>query len=52
MSQRRLGTPEDLIQYQLRSALTMEQHSLEALDELRAAAKDKKVNKLFSQHAD
>ncbi len=52
MSQRRLGTPEDLIQYQLRSALTMEQHSLEALDELRAAAKDKKVKKLFSHHAD
>jgi len=52
MSQRRLGTPEDLIQYQLRSALTMEQHSLEALDELRAAAKDKEVKKLFSHHAD
>ena len=52
MSQRRLGTPEDLIQYQLRSALTMEQHSLEALDKLRAAAKAKKVKKLFSHHAD
>lgn len=52
MSQRRLGTPEDLIRYQLRSALTMEQHSLEALDELHTAARDKKVKKLFSHHAD
>lgn len=52
MAQQRLATPEELLHYQVRSALTMEQHSLEALDDLHAAAKDKKVKKLFSHHAD
>ena len=52
MSQQHLETPEDLMRYQLRSAMTMEQHSLEALDELHGAAKDKKIKKLFSHHAE
>lgn len=52
MSQQHLETAEDLLRYQLRSALTMEQHSLEALDELHAAAKDAKIKKLFSHHSD
>ncbi|XPP27194.1 MAG: ferritin-like domain-containing protein [Leucobacter sp.] len=52
MSQQHLETAEDLFRYQLRSALTMEQHSLEALDELHAAAKDAKIKKLFSHHSD
>lgn len=52
MSQQHLEIPEDLFRYQLRSALTMEQHSLQALDELYAAARDTKVKKLFAHHAD
>jgi len=52
MSQLKLETPEDLFRYQLRSAHTMEQHSLEALDELHSAARDRSVKKLFSHHAD
>ena len=52
MAQQKLTTPEDLIHYQIRSALTMEHHSLEALDELHSAAKDSKIKKLFSHHAD
>lgn len=52
MSQQHLETPQDLLQYQLRSALMMEQHSLEALDELHSAAKDTKIKKLFSHHSD
>lgn len=50
MSQQRLETPEDLIRYQLRSTLTMEEHSLEALQELEGAARDKKFKKLFAHH--
>lgn len=52
MSQQHLESPQDLFQYQLRSALTMEEHSLQALDDLHSAARDSKVKKLFSHHAD
>lgn len=52
MTQQTLATPEELLHYQVRSALTMEHHSLEALGDLQAAAKDSKVKKLFSHHAD
>lgn len=52
MVQQKLSTPEELFRYQLRSAATMEQHSLEALGELHGAAKDAKIKKLFSHHAD
>ena len=52
MAQQKLETPEDLIHYQLRSTMTMENHSLEALEELHGVAKDKKIKKLFSHHMD
>lgn len=52
MSQHTLDTPEALFHYALRSALMMEQHSLEALDDLHAAARDQKIKKLFTHHAD
>lgn len=52
MNQQHLENAEDFMRYQLRSALTMEQHSLEALGELHNAAKDSKIKKLFSHHAD
>ena len=52
MAQQHLETPEELIQYVLRSTLTMEHHSLEALEELHGVAKDKKIAQLFSHHMD
>ncbi len=52
MSQQTLTNPEELFQYQLRSALTMEEHSLEALEELHSVARDAKIKKLFSHHKD
>ncbi len=52
MAQQNLSTPEELLHFQLRSARTMEDHSLEALADLRSAAKDKKIQKLFTHHAD
>ena len=52
MAQQKIESPEELLHFQLRSALTMENHSLEALSELESAAKDKKVKKLFSHHSD
>ena len=52
MVQQTLDTPEELLHFALRSTLTMEQHSLEALADLKSAARDKKVKKLFDHHAD
>jgi ferritin-like metal-binding protein YciE len=52
MSQQKLETPEDLIRFQLRTALTMEHDSLAALGELAAAAKSADVKKMFRHHAD
>lgn len=52
MAQQTLDTPEELLHYQLRSALTMEEHSLEALSELHDAARDKKFKDMFSHHSD
>ena len=52
MVQQKLETPEELFQFQLRSAATMEEHSLEALAELQSAAKDSAIKKMFSHHAD
>jgi ferritin-like metal-binding protein YciE len=46
-----LETPTDLLQYQLRTALTMEADSLAALDELAKAAKSADIKKLFRHHA-
>ena len=39
MAQQKIENPEELLHYQIRSALTMEQHSLEALEELELAAR-------------
>jgi len=50
MSQRHLETPEDLLQFQLRTAMTMEQDSLAALEELAGAARSNDVKKLFKHH--
>lgn len=52
MTQQNIHTPEELLHFQLRSALQMEQHSLDALDELHSAANDAKVKHLFSHHAE
>ena len=52
MVQQTIGTPEELFRFQLRSATTMENHSLEALAELKGAAKSKEVKDLFSHHSD
>lgn len=52
MAKQLLTTPEELLHYSLRSTLTMENHSLEALAELKGAAKDRKVIKLFNHHED
>jgi ferritin-like metal-binding protein YciE len=52
MAQLTLETPADLLQYQLRTALTMEADSLAALGELAKAAKSADVKKMFRHHAD
>lgn len=52
MSQLTLETPTDLLRYQLRTALTMEDDSLAALGELQAAAQSAEVKKMFRHHAD
>ena len=51
MAQQTLETPSDLLQYQLRTALTMEADSLAALAELTAAAKSADIKKMFRHHA-
>ena len=52
MAQQKIENPEELLHYQIRSVLTMEHHSLEALEELELAARDSKIKKLFSHHSD
>ncbi|WP_295777580.1 DUF892 family protein [uncultured Microbacterium sp.] len=52
MSQTSLETPADLLRFQLRTAVTMEEDSLAALGELAAAAQSSEVKKLFRHHAD
>lgn len=52
MAQLTLNAPADLLHYQLRSALTMEDDSLAALGELAKAAKSAEVKKMFRHHAD
>lgn len=51
MVQQTIDSPEELFQFQLRSATTMENHSLEALAELKSVAKSKEVKDLFSHHS-
>ncbi|UJP09239.1 ferritin-like domain-containing protein [Microbacterium sp. KUDC0406] len=52
MVQQTLDTPTDLLHFQLRTAVTMENDSLAALGELAGAAKSAEVKKLFRHHAD
>lgn len=52
MSQTKLETPDDLLRFQLRTAVTMEQDSLAALGELAGAARSADVKKMFRHHAD
>lgn len=52
MSQTHLETPEDLLRFQLRTALTMEEDSLAALGELAEAAESADIKKLFRHHAE
>jgi ferritin-like metal-binding protein YciE len=52
MVQQTIDTPEQLVHFQLRSAVTMENDSLAALKELAAAARSSEVKKLFRHHAD
>jgi ferritin-like metal-binding protein YciE len=52
MSQTTLETPDDLLRFQLRTAMTMEHDSLAALGELAKAAKSSDVKQMFRHHAD
>lgn len=52
MAQETLKEPFDLFRFQLRSSLTMEEHSLEALGELEQAVNDSKIKKLLTHHAE
>ncbi|MHB1235427.1 MAG: DUF892 family protein, partial [Microbacteriaceae bacterium] len=44
--------PQELFEYRLGSALTMEHDSLEMLGELEMAAQAAEIKKMFSHHAD
>jgi ferritin-like metal-binding protein YciE len=46
-----LESPTELLHYQLRTALTMEDHSLAALAELGKAAESADIKKMFTHHA-
>ena len=52
MPQQTLESPNDLLYYQLRTAVTMEQDSLAALGELTSAARSADIKKMFRHHAD
>jgi ferritin-like metal-binding protein YciE len=52
MVQQTLTNPSELLHYQLRTAMTMENDSLAALGELARAAKSAEIKKLFRHHAD
>lgn len=52
MVQQTLKTPEELLRFQLRTAMTMENDSLAALGELAKAARSAEIKKLFRHHAD
>src|SRR5690606_6341203 len=52
MVQQSLTTPTELLHFQLRTAMSMENDSLAALGELRQAAKSAEVKELFKHHAD
>ena len=52
MPKQTLDTPEQLLHFQLRTAMTMERDSLAALGELAASAKSAEIKKLFRHHSD
>jgi ferritin-like metal-binding protein YciE len=52
MAQRILESPQDLLQFQLRTAMTMENDSLAALGELAKAARSSDIKKMFRHHSD
>ncbi|MBW9111168.1 DUF892 family protein [Microbacterium trichothecenolyticum] len=52
MSQTTLESPVDLLRFQLRTAMTMEEDSLAALGELEQAARSADIKKMFRHHAD
>jgi ferritin-like metal-binding protein YciE len=52
MVQQSLETPDQLIHFQLRTALTMEHDSLAAVKDLATAARSSDIKKLFRHHAD
>ncbi|WP_402842972.1 ferritin-like domain-containing protein [Microbacterium sp. GXS0129] len=52
MVQQTLDTPDQLVHFQLRTALTMEHDSLAAVQELAGAARSADIKKLFRHHAD
>jgi ferritin-like metal-binding protein YciE len=52
MVQQTLQSPTDLLHFQLRTAMTMENDSLAALGELQKAAKTAEIKQLFRHHAD
>lgn len=52
MVQQTLKTPTDLLHFQLRTAMTMENDSLAALGELAKSAKSAEIKQLFRHHAD
>ncbi|MCD5345520.1 ferritin-like domain-containing protein [Agromyces sp. S2-1-8] len=52
MVRQSLESPGDLLHFQLRTALTMENDSLAALGDLASAAKSAEIKKLFRHHAD
>lgn len=52
MSQTKLESPADLLRFQLRTALSMEDDSLAALHDLKKAARSPEVKHLFTHHAE
>src|SRR5699024_6501700 len=50
--QETLETPVDLLRFQLRTTMSMEEDSLAALGDLEKAAPSSEVRELFSHHAD
>ena len=52
MAAQKITTPDELLHLQLRTALTMEDHSLAALGVLASAAKSAEIKKMFRHHAD
>lgn len=52
MSQQHIDSPMDLLRFQLRTALTMEEDSMAALKDLAGVARSREVKHLFTHHQD